>query len=395
MRTVIYCFLVLSWLASLPLQAFHAEVNTLQSPLPSQQHLHQVYYQLAPQELTLDDILADPEKYHAFSLLNPSQRVLFNQQHAVWFFARLQNSSKQKQQLMLEYDFPLADKVEMYQRNGLNGDIRLISRAGTDYPYSERTAPYRSYVIKLELAAGEQRDVFIRVQDAAIIPSELLLWRYRDFVAHSQQSAVLDGVLQGILLLLAAYNLWQFLRQRQRNYVYYAGFFISFALVVAILNGIAFALLWPGYPEINQAVLYIAAGAALLCLNLFIHHALHHLYSSQWRWFSHTSSFIALLLLFSPLFSAGFGRLLLLFLALAWVLCSNIVLAIRFSLAGQPQARAFVWACVFTLCTVLLLTLSQAGYLSTGFDWLYLLQLLVLFSLALASFSLQQVKTLR
>nr|WP_245217436.1 7TM diverse intracellular signaling domain-containing protein [Rheinheimera maricola] len=387
-----FCLVLLYWLCIPPVLAFHVTSNELDSSASAQQRLQQVYFQVTPLGYSLDDILADPEKYHAFSLLNPAQRVLFREQQAVWFFARLHNTSKFKQQLMLEYDFPMADKVEIYQRTETSGDIRLLSRSGNDFPYTERALPYRSYVVSLQLAANEQRDIFIRVQDAAVIPSELILWHYNAFISHSQDSALLDGILQGILLLLAFHNLVQFFRLKARNHLYYSGFFISFALIIATLNGMAFAMLWPGYPEINQAILYIAVGTGLLFLNIFIHQTLKHLYTSQWRWFSHTSSFAAMLLLFSPLYASGEQRLHLLFLALGWVLTSNIVLAVRFSLAGQQQARAFVWACTFTLCTALLLTLSQAGYLNTGFDWLYMLQLLMLFSLALVSFGWQQVE---
>lgn len=391
MRTSFYCLSLLLWLFTLPAFAFHAEVNMLHSPLPEQQRLQQVYFQVSPLQTDLDDILADPEKQHAFSLLAPSQQVLFTEQQIVWLFARLQNNSHLKRQMVLEYDFPMADKIEIYQRNRQTQDIRLLSRSGNDYPYTERALPYRSYAVSLELGAHEQTDIFIRIQDAAVIPSDLLLWRYNSFITYSQKNAILDGLLQGVLLLLAFYNLVQFFRLKAKNYLYYSAFFVSFALVIAVLNGMAFAMLWPGHPEVNQAILYISVGTALLCLNLFIHHALQHLYTPLWRWLSHASSIAAILLLFSPLFASGPVRLLLLFFALGWVLGSNIILAVRFTLAGQSHARAFVWACVFTLCTALLLTLSQAGYLNTGFDWLYLLQLLMLLSLALTTFGLHQI----
>lgn len=391
MRTGTYCLLLLVWLFTLPALAFHAEVNMLNSPLPEQQQLQQVYFQVTPLHLSLDDLLAEPEKKHAFSLLAPSQKVLFAEDQVVWLFARVQNNSHLKRKMVLEYDFPMADKIDIYQRQSQTQDIRLLSRSGNDYPYSERALPYRSYAVNLNLAAHEQTDIYIRIQDAAIVPSDLLLWRDTSFITYSQKNAFLDGLLQGVLLLLAFYNLVLFFRLKAKNYLYYSAFFISFALVIAVLNGMAFALLWPDRPEINQAILYISAGTTLLCLNLFIHRALKHLYSPLWRYLSYSSSFAAMLLLFSPLYVAGQQRLLLLFLALGWVLGCNIILAFRFTLAGQAQARTFVWACVFTLCSAVLLTLSQAGYLNTGFNWLYLLQILMLFSLALTSFGLQKI----
>ncbi|MDP2714739.1 EAL domain-containing protein [Rheinheimera sp.] len=372
--------------------AFHAEVNPLQSPLTGQQSLRQLYFFVTPADMTLDDLLADPVHHHSFSLITRQQSLLFEEDQAVWLFARLHNSGNRPLHSILEYDFPLADKIEMYQLQQQSKDIKLLTRSGNSYPYSERALPYRSFAVSLTLLPDEETDIYIKIQDAAVIPGDIRLWRHDHFVATMQQNAILDGLLQGILLLLALYNLVLFIHSKARHYLYFTGFFVSFALVVAILNGMAFAVLWPEYPEVNQAILYIAVGAALLCLNLFTSHALQSYASHWWRRCSHISSFAALLLLFSPLFADGQLRLYLLFFALCWVLISNFLLALSFSLAGDARARTFVWACVLTLCSALLLTLHQAGYLRADVNWLYILFSLVLLCLALTSFNLQNIR---
>ncbi len=389
-----YGVLLLLWLFSTATAAFHAETNRLHSStLSDRQSLRELYFQLTPVTTSLDDILADPANHHSFHLLTSSRRLLFNEHQAVWLFARLENTGNRPLHTVLEYDFPLADKIEIYQVNRHSQDVSLLSRTGNDYPFNERALPYRSFAVSLVLPPAAETDIYIKVQDAAVVPSELQLWRYDHFIAVQQQEAMLDGLLQGFLLLLAMYNLLLFSRSKALYYLYYAGYFVSFALVVAVLNGMAFALLWPGYPEINQAVLYIVAGVNLLCLNLFVRYIVHSLSGFWWHCCSHISSFVALLLLFSPLFAGGQLRLYLLFFAVCWVLGTNLLLALHLSIKGQAQARSFIWACVFTLISALLLTLNQAGYLHYDFNWLYILFALVLLCLALTSFNLQQLKS--
>ena len=388
MKFAVYPLLLCCWLYSLTLQAFHAQTNSISQPQPARQQLQQLYYLATPSTLTLDELLADPAYHHSFSLLSKQQKVLFQEDQAVWLFARLNNTGNRTLQSILEYDFPLADKIEIYQVDRQNQDIRLLSRSGNAYPYSERALPYRSFAVALNQKPASETDIFIKVQDAAVVPSEVLLWQHEAFMAAKQQQALLDGVLQGILIILALYNLMLFARQQQVHYLYYCGFFASFALVVAILNGMAFALLWPDYPEINQSILYIAVGACLLCLNLFMRFGLTNLSGNWWYRCSQISSFSALLLLFSPLFASGQFRLQLLFIAISWVLGSNLLLALRVSMAGAAQAKSFIWACVLTLISALLLTLNQAGYLHGGINWAYILFSLVLLSLALTSFTL-------
>lgn len=391
MKKSILCCMWLIGILSLPLAAFHAEVNTLAKPLPSQQRLSQMYFQVTDMSFPLEELLSDPEHHHAFTLLTDNQRVQFREDQAVWFFARLHNISARRLDTILEYDFPLADKVEIYQVNRTTKDIQLLSRSGNDFPFSERALPYRSYVTRLALPAGAEADIYIKVVDAGLISSDIRIWRYADFVAIQQSNAMLDGVVQGTLLLLALYSLLLFGRLRARHYLYYSCFFVSFALVVAVLNGMAFALLWPSYPEINQAILYVTVGAGLLSLNLSVRHALKANLPTFWRLVSHLSSFSALLLLFSPLYANGQWRLFIMFGSLVWVLGSNMLLALRISLLGQHQARLFIWACFFSLLSALLLTLSHAGYLPTGFNWLYMLLLLVIISMAFISFSMQKL----
>ena len=390
MRVAVHGVLLLLWLLSSSVFAFHAQVNDLADKPFERQSLQQVYFQIIPAAKTIDDLLADPLYHHSFELLTPAQRLLFSEHQAVWLFARLKNSGNRPLHTVLEYDFPLADKIEIYQVDREHQDVRLLSRTGNDYPFSERALPYRSFAASIKLAPDEEADIFFKIQDAAVIPSELRLWQTDHFSAAKQRQAMLDGLLQGFLLLLALYNLILLAQTRARHYLYFAGFFVSFALTIAVLNGMAFALLWPGYPEINQAILYIVVGFNLLCLNLFVRYAVQTLSGSWWHLSNHISNFVALLLLFSPLFAGGQLRLYLLFFAIAWVLGSNLLLAFRLSLQGHPQARSFVWACVFILICALLLTLSQAGYLHADFNWSYILFSLVLLCLALTSFNLHK-----
>ena len=392
MPTVLPWVLLLLCLFSPRALAFHAETNQLQSAPTERLILSQVYFQATPSNFNLDDLLSDPEHHHNFKLVNEAPRLLFSEREAIWFFARIKNTSNRVIESILEYNFPLADKIEIYQVNRQNQDIRLLSRSGTDYPYRERAMPFRSFAVGLKLPVAEEIDVFIKIQDAAIIPNVLQLWPLEQFTAAKQRQAMLDGLLQGFLLLLALYNLILLAQHKAKHYVYFAGFFISFALTIGILNGMAFALLWPNYPEINQAILYIVVGANLFCFNMFIRYAMRGLTNFWWQLTNYLSCFLALSLLFSPLFAGGQTRLYLLFAALGWALFSSILLALRLSIKGPTQTRSFVWACVFTLISALLLTLGQAGYLHANFNWSYIPISLVLLSLALTSFNLHQLQ---
>jgi diguanylate cyclase (GGDEF)-like protein/PAS domain S-box-containing protein len=373
-------------LVALPSSAFHAEINPVNHSIKTNQALSHIYYQITDVDVRLADLLASPAAQHQFQLIANNQ-VQFKEHQAVWFYVRLLNTEFRTLATMLEYHFPLADKVEIYQVNRQKQDFQLLSRTGNDYPFSERSLPYRSYAVTLNLARAEEADIYIKVRDAAIVPSNLRLWQPEAFISHQQHTAMFDGMLQGVMWLLALYNLLLLYRSHDKLYLYNGVFFISFAFSIAILNGMAFSLLWPRHPEVNQATLYLSVGMAMLMFNLAIRHALGDYLQGFWRWSNFASTVSALLLLFSPLFASGEGRLYLLFGCICWVLGSNFILALRLSAAGKQQSIRFIWLTIFTLISAALLTATQAGYLNDVLSWPYVLLALVLFSLALTSFN--------
>lgn len=368
--------------------AFDVEVNTVNHDLKSNQALTQLYFQITDPHIKLEDLLASADPQQQFQPLKPNKRLQFNEHQTTWFLARIVNTDFRTLRTVLDYHFPLADKVEIYQVDTEKNDYKLLSRTGNDYPFAERNLPYRGYAVKLKLARAEKVDIYIKVRDAAIIPSNFRLWQPEAFISYQQHTAMFDGMLQGVMWLLACYNLVLLYRSRDKVYLYHSVFFISFALTIAILNGMAFALLWPQHPEINQATLYLSVGLAMLMFNLAIRHTLGSYLHGFWRFSNIFSTSTALLLLFSPLFASGEVRLYLLFICVFWVLGSNLILALRLSIAGKSQSTRFIWVAIFSLMSTALLLITQAGHFEQLLIWPYSLLAIVLFSLALTNFSL-------
>ncbi|WNO60306.1 EAL domain-containing protein [Rheinheimera sp. MMS21-TC3] len=393
MRVYFGLLLAYLYLVTAPVFALDIEVNSVNHHLKSNQALSQLYFQVTEPHIKLEDLLASPDLPQQFQQLTHKDRVQFNEHQTTWFLARIVNTDFRTIQTVLDYHFPLADKVEIYQVDKKNKSFKLLSRTGNDFPFTERNLPYRSYAVNLELARAEETDIYIKVRDAAIIPSNFRLWQPEAFIRYQQHTAMFDGMLQGVMWLLALYNLVLLYRSRNKVYFYHSVFFISFALTIAILNGTAFSLLWPQHPEINQATLYLSVGLAMLMFNLAISHILGSYLKGFWRFSNIFSTISALLLLFSPLFASGEARLYLLFICIFWVLGSNLILALRLSLAGKSQSTRFIWVAIFTLISIALLTVTQAGHFEQVLIWPYILLAIVLFSLALTIFNLHGFKT--
>lgn len=374
-------------LCSLSVQAFHADVFSFDDKLQQKALFPHLYYQITPRDVSVDAMVFEPERHHAFQVVAKPNQVFLPGQQTVWLFSRLHYRGINNISLILDYNFPAADVVEFYSYDRQSHEVRKLNRSGSHFPFSERQIQSRSYAVSLDFKPDQEMDILIKVQDKALVQTLVSLSQTNLYNQQQLTSNLFDGLLLGILLLMAAYNLLLHINIKESVYLYFAGFFASFALVTAILNGAAFALLWPDHPETNPAIFYIAVGAMLAFLSLATQQMLGEDAKAGWLLLQLVA---AGLLLFSPLYSGQQLQLKILLLVLALIMLSNLTRVALFALSGQPRARTFAlsWLLFFTACLVLVLT--QFGYLANDRLWQYLLLASIVASMALMSFSLAQ-----
>ncbi|WP_337842753.1 EAL domain-containing protein [Rheinheimera sp.] len=371
-----------------PCQAFFAELTRFDKQQPQLDLSPSLYMQQTDTETRLEELVSDPERHHGFRLLSETGLSQINTQQAVWLFARLAYQGQSPADTILHYDFPLADQVEVYSYDRSRNEIQLLHRTGSQVPFLERGLPYRSFAFAFHFEPGQEVDVFIRVLDAGIVPLQLVLWQQQDFVLDQLYKNILDGLLCGVLLLMAFYKLFLFAASREAIYLYFSGFFFGSALVLAILNGLAFALLWPGYPEINQAILYVATGGTLACLSLFSWAVIQKPQFLLGRFSFALCLCSAMLLLFSPLYLSNTDRYWLLLASVGFSVLVNLCFACWYALRGGRAAQAFALGWFLFFGCILLLALSQTGYLPAKQSWQALLLMAVTGSMALMSYNL-------
>lgn len=374
--------LLLSWCS----QAHYARSLELDQHFEQRSLRDVLHVQITDHALEVEDFLLNPAHHHAFTPLHERQKAQINAQEAVWLFARLHYQGDQPLTTILYYDFPLADQVTLTLFD--RGQQRVIHQlhTGSDYPFSERVLPYPGFAFPLQLEPGQKVDVFLKVQDAGLVPLQLQLWQQEIFLAEHSKKNILEGILFGLLLALVLFNSYLALRRRKLLYLMQAGFYGSLLLVLATLSGQAFAYLWSKQPEINSAILYVLSGLTLVFLNQFTYQALSSYQQRPWRWLFILNQLLSLLLLFSPLFADGALRVQLLLICSLVVLISNSFISFIHFLQGHLAARFFalVWLCLL-LCGGLLM-LNEFGLLPLPFLWKDLLLIALIVSLSLISF---------
>ncbi|HYE40293.1 MAG TPA: 7TM-DISM domain-containing protein, partial [Ramlibacter sp.] len=186
---------------------------------------------------------------------------------ALWLHLRLQRGAGTRHDWLLKFPMPILDRVTVYQQDSL---AWRAETAGDTLPVRQWPERGRYPIFRLDLPAGEVRDVYVRIQHAtpAQFPVQLVT------AAHHSQWLQVEylglGAAFGALLLLIAGCLAKAWVYRDREFAWYALYAAITSLAVASFTGVAAHLLWPGLLPLEDAPTPMLACAAVGAAMLFV-----------------------------------------------------------------------------------------------------------------------------
>ncbi len=151
-------------------------------------------------------------------------------------------------------------------------------RTGTRVPLAARVSQAgRPAGVRFDLAAGETAVLWLHVRHRAGAYADVVVPRPVEaeaFLRARRRADVWNGLVLGIFVALAVYNLFLFATFRDRSYLYYVAFLLATAAYWTVTWGYATEMLWPAgrvvVPEAQFAVLVLAAIAYLLFVRRFL-----------------------------------------------------------------------------------------------------------------------------
>lgn len=262
-------WLLLALVAWHPAEAFHIPAQKLDNRFTKVSFNEPLRYQLTETNVTWQDIDADPELHHSWvsnRRQNPSFRM---ENQALWLTSAIKNATQDPMTVIIDFDYALADEVDFYAIDNSNDRPIKQVETGTDYDFSRRELPYRTFAFELTLQPDQEVNLYLRIVDSASIFATWNLWNKEVFVAKKLTDSIFEGLLLGLLIVFATISLLTYAGLREKQHLFFGSFIATFTLLVAILNGSAYKYLWPTSPEVNQSSVYVCAGLVLLFLSLF------------------------------------------------------------------------------------------------------------------------------
>jgi signal transduction histidine kinase len=134
----------------------------------------------------------------------------------------------------IDYYFPAAD-----------GEGYDVIHTGSALPFDTRDVPVGRFAFQVPIQLQESKTVYMRFASGGTLILALTLLSEGTFTQQALTQQVVNGVLYGVLLILAIYNLVLFLTLHDRSYLYYVLFFGTILIGIMALDGFAAQYLWP------------------------------------------------------------------------------------------------------------------------------------------------------
>jgi len=206
--------------------------------------------------LTIEDVTSPPasEKFQRSNQNVPGFGLTTS---AYWVRFQVDNRRERTERWLLEVGYPPLDDVRLFVPRLSGGyDVR---RTGDHLPFGTRDIAYRNYLFELDEAPGVET-YYLRVRTSGSVTLPLRAWSPNAFLEHLTANEPLIWIFYGLMLVMAAYNLFLFLSIREGAYLYYVFYIVCYVGFQFSLNGLSFQHLWPNQTWWNGKALTLFIG---------------------------------------------------------------------------------------------------------------------------------------
>ncbi|TGK01903.1 PAS domain S-box protein [Leptospira langatensis] len=315
------------------------------------------------------------------------QNSLGYSQAAIWVKIETENTTNKTIDWILEIDYALLDYVELYSGRGSEN---ATNRSGDMREFGFRPIEHRNFAYSFSDKPGSVREIYFRISSSSSILLPFIVFTKGEFTEHAFLEQLFLGLYYGSMLIMVIYNLFLLFSTKDRSYLYYVLYILSYILFQFTLNGLSFQYLWRNSVLWANYSLPFSIFTALLTGAAF-----GRSFLNAPKYTPKTSRFYYVLFglcgfgMFSTLFlweyrTAIMASLILMFVTLGFLIGNGV----QCLLAGRREAKYFLLAWSFFLFFTFLFGLKSFGILPNNFFTLWGIQVGSVMEVSLLSLGL-------
>lgn len=217
------------------------------------------------EQLTIDAILA---KQPTFKKPSTSYSALGISDKPVWIKIKPKNVSIAKNQLAIfEVDYPTINILDIYHVQ--HGEVIRSIKVGTKRPFANRIFRERNYAMPIRLAQHKNDTIYLKVASENVLILPLTIKTVKQYFSDLQSELILQGVINGLMLMLLIYCGLKFYASERIIYLKFAGIIFSYILLNLYHLGIGQQFLWTNNDWVESKVAGIATFLMVIFWLLF------------------------------------------------------------------------------------------------------------------------------
>jgi signal transduction histidine kinase len=301
----------------------------------------------------------------------------------IWLKISLRNTSSKH--WFLEIDNPRINHLSFFLVK--NKQIIHQTKKGDSYPFSTYEIADRNLFFDLKMLQNEPYTIYLQANGSDDLKFPMTFWEEKRLYQHLADRNLIWGIYIGFILLISFYNFFLWLTIKDKSYIFYALYVVSFGLMQVDLYGYGYQYLWSNSFFNDRAVLIFMFSASFFMIHFLINFWDLEKTSPQLNRFCLNSSWIALaLLVISSWFYRSYFSIGSVLLILFFILCFFYIV-IRLVLQKHKSAYFSLFAFSALMIATFVVVLKNLGVLSAENQDYYLMVgsmiEIVLFSLAL------------
>ena len=301
----------------------------------------------------------------------------------IWLKINLKNSSSKH--WFLEIDNPRINRLSFFLVK--NNQLIYQAKTGDSQPFSSYQIADRNLFFDLKMLKNESYAIYLKANGSEDLKFPMTFWEEKRLYQHLADRNLIWGIYFGFIFLISFYNFFLWLTIRDKTYLFYVFYVLTFGLLQADLYGYGFQYLWSNSFINNRGVIVFMFGS-----NFFMIHFLRNFWNLKQHlpfWYKVSikiSWFVAVLVLISLLFYQWYFNIVGVILIMILVLWF-FFLIIKLIILKQKSAYFSLLAFGALMMATFVVILKNFGILSAENQDYYLMIgsmiEIVLFSLAL------------
>ena len=346
------------------------------------------YYVDTKGTLSLEEVRTLKRQGTGFQAIDIQKANFGYREDVYWLTTTISNPTDHNAKRILEIPYPGIDHLQVYVLK--KGVVTKQLTMGDRVPFAERPIDYAGFAVPLLIGAGDDIELFIRVETSGTLSLSMDLMAPAPFFSKANTMSLVLGLYFGAVLIMLVYNLILFVYLKDISYFNYVAFHFFLFILQFSLNGLGFQYLWPDFPDVNRFIIPLSMNLAGIFVITFFMSFIRtrELVPTIHHYLKYYLQFQILLLMIAFFIPFRMEAVLLSYVALTTILLLLGIAIYIFVRTRSKESKFYLVAWGMFLGGSLLTVLQNNGYIPSTPLTIYASQAGVLMELSLLSIGL-------